>query len=124
VDCPFFVCFRKEEEGMIETSIVIKISELRTGDMIASSIEQTIKACAEDFGVGAVWLFGSALNDYRRAKDIDLAVEGLAPEKFFDFYSRLFFELSKPVDLVDLSQNPPIAGIIREKGVRIYERRS
>ena len=108
----------------METGIVIKVSELRIGDMIASNIEQTIKACAEDFGVGAVWLFGSALNDYRRARDIDLAVEGLAPEKFFDFYSRLFFELSKPVDLVDLSQNPPIAGIIREKGVRIYERRS
>jgi hypothetical protein len=26
------------------------------------------------------------------------------------------------VDLVDLSQNPPIASIIRAKGVRIYER--
>jgi predicted nucleotidyltransferase len=92
--------------------------------MIASNLEQTIKACAEDFGVDVVWLFGSALHDYRRARDIDLAVEGLAPEKFFDFYGRLFFELSKPVDLVDLSQNPPIASIIREKGVRIYERRS
>jgi len=107
----------------METSNVKKSCKLRTGDMIASNLEQTIKACAEDFGVGAVWLFGSALNDYRRARDIDLAVEGLAPERFFDFYGRLFFELSKPVDLVDLSQNPPIAGIIRENGVRIYERR-
>jgi hypothetical protein len=52
----------------------------------------------------------------------DLAVEGLQPEKFFDFYGRLFFELPKPVDLVDLSQNPPIAAIIRSQGVSIYER--
>ena len=72
----------------------------------------------------SVWLFGSALEDEEKATDIDLAVEGLAPEHFFEFYGRLFFTLSKPVDLVDLSQNPPIAIIIREKGVRIYERRS
>lgn len=67
-------------------------------------------------------MFGSALEDEEAAVDIDLAVEGLAPEKFFDFYGRLFFDLPKPVDLVDLSQDPPIASIIREKGVRIYER--
>jgi predicted nucleotidyltransferase len=91
--------------------------------MVAPNIERIIRACAEDFGVDSVWLFGSALKDYRRATDIDLAVEGLVPERFFDFYGRLYFELPKPVDLVDLSQNPPIAGFIREKGVRIYERR-
>jgi hypothetical protein len=51
-----------------------------------------------------------------------LAVEGLRPEKFFDFYGRLFFGLPKPVDLVDLAQNPPIAAIVRATGVRIYER--
>ena len=92
--------------------------------MIASNLEQVVKACAEDFEVDVVWLFGSALNDYNHARDIDLAVEGLKPERFFDFYGRLYFELPKPVDLVDLSQNPPIAAIIRAKGVRIYERGS
>jgi predicted nucleotidyltransferase len=91
--------------------------------MIASNLQRVISACAEDFGVDTVWLFGSALDEYSRARDIDLAVEGLAPDKFFEFYGRLFFSLSKPVDLVDMSQNPPIANIIREKGVRIYERR-
>jgi predicted nucleotidyltransferase len=82
----------------------------------------TVKACAEDFGVKSVWLFGSSLEDESRATDIDLAVEGLLPEKFFDFYGRLYFELPKPVDLVDLGQEPPIAALIRERGVRIYER--
>jgi predicted nucleotidyltransferase len=91
--------------------------------MAISNLKKTIASIAEDFQVRTVWLFGSALEDEDTAADIDLAVEGLAPEKFFDFYGRLFFELPKQVDLVDLSQNPPIAAIVREKGVRIYERR-
>jgi len=92
--------------------------------MISSNLQQVVRSVAEDFDVEAVWLFGSAVEDEASARDIDLAVEGLPRERFFDFYGRLYFELSKPVDLVDLSQNPPIATIIRAKGVRIYERGS
>lgn len=92
--------------------------------MLSPKFTDIVKDCAEEFKVESVWLFGSALEDESKATDIDLAVEGLAPEKFFEFYGRLFFELPKPVDLVDLSQEPPIAALIRSKGVRIYERRS
>jgi len=91
--------------------------------MISPKLKEVVKACADEFKVKTVWLFGSALEDESKATDIDIAVEGLAPEKFFEFYGRLFFELPKPVDLVDMSQEPPIAVIVREKGVRIYERR-
>ncbi len=90
--------------------------------MAPYDLREAIGSIARDFKVSAVWMFGSALENEDQAADIDLAVEGLAPEQFFNFYGRLFFELPKPVDLVDLSQNPPIATIIREKGVRIYER--
>ena len=90
--------------------------------MTSLALRQTVADIAKDFPLSAVWLFGSAVDNADAAADIDLAVEGLAPEKFFQFYGRLFMEISKPVDLVDLSQNPPIAAIIREKGVRIYER--
>ncbi len=89
--------------------------------MISSQLEQVVRSAARDFDVEAVWLFGSALDD-EAARDIDLAVEGLPRERFFDFYRRLYFALPQPVDLVDLSQNPPIATIIRARGVRIYER--
>ena len=91
-------------------------------NMISSNLIETVRACAKDFGVKSVWLFGSALEDEDQATDIDLAVEGLVPEKFFDFYGRLFFELPKPVDLIDLEQELPIAAIVRSRGVRIYER--
>jgi len=96
--------------------------DMREGNMISSNLIETVRACAQDFGVKSVWLFGSALEDESQATDIDLAVEGLVPEKFLDFYGRLFFELPRPVDLVDLEQEPPIAAIVRAKGVRIYER--
>jgi predicted nucleotidyltransferase len=89
--------------------------------MLPVNLRKIISDCARDYGVKTVWLFGSALEEQSQAGDIDLAVEGLAPEQFFDFYGKLYFELPKPVDLVDLSQDPPIAAIIREKGIRIYE---
>ncbi len=92
--------------------------------MITSELKQTIESCAKAFDVRAVWLFGSAARDDSQARDIDLAVEGLAADKFFDFYVRLFFALPKPVDLVDLSQEPPIAAIVRKEGICIYERGS
>jgi uncharacterized protein len=91
--------------------------------MIANTIRQTIETCAKAFDVQAIWLFGSAVQDDKLAHDIDLAVEGLPADKFLDFYTKLFFALPKPVDLVDLSQKPPIAAIVREKGICIYERR-
>ena len=92
--------------------------------MITSGLRQTIESCAKAFDVRAVWLFGSAARDDLQVRDIDLAVEGLAADKFFDFYARLFFDLPKPVDLVDLSQEPPIASIVRKEGICIYERGS
>ncbi|MDO8303975.1 MAG: nucleotidyltransferase domain-containing protein [Sedimentisphaerales bacterium] len=90
--------------------------------MITAKLKKTIETCAKAFDVRAIWLFGSAIGEESAAHDIDLAVEGLPADKFFEFYTRLFFELPKPVDLVDLSQETPIAGIVREKGIRIYER--
>jgi predicted nucleotidyltransferase len=78
--------------------------------------------CAREFDAGVVWLFGSSLEDESAARDIDLAVDGLAPGKFFPFYARLIRDLSKPVDLVDLSLDPPIRHVVRERGGRVYER--
>ena len=90
--------------------------------MLSADLLAAIVHCARDFDAGVVWLFGSALEDEGNARDIDLAVDDLAPAKFFSFYPRLIRDLPKPVDLVDLSLNPPIRHIIRARGVRVYER--
>ena len=85
--------------------------------MLSQNLLNSIAASAREFNVGAVWLFGSAMGEEAAAHDIDLAVEGLAPTKFFAFYARLIRDIPKPVDLVDLSLNPPIRHVIRSKGV-------
>jgi predicted nucleotidyltransferase len=90
--------------------------------MLSSKLVDIIKKYAQEFSVKSVWLFGSSLEDEDTATDIDLAIEGLAPDKFFDFYGKLYFEMPKPLDLIDLEQKTPMAAIIREKGIRIYER--
>jgi len=90
--------------------------------MISSHLRQVVRSAARDFDVEAVWLFGSAVEDEASARDIDLAVEDLPRERFFDFYGRPYFAPPKPVDLVDLPQDPPIAVLIRVRGVRTYER--
>jgi len=81
-----------------------------------------IISCAKEFDVGTIWLFGSVLEKESKAQDIDIAVEGIAPENFFKFYFHLILTLPKPVDLIDLSLDPPIAPIIKERGILIYER--
>lgn len=90
--------------------------------MLSKEHLSIISERAREYDAGVVWLFGSALEDESAAHDIDLAVEGLAPERFFPFYARLENDLPKPVALVDLSQDPPIRHIIRAKGLSIYER--
>ena len=64
---------------------------------------------AERYGVRKVILFGSLA--WRRpslASDIDLAVEGLAPERFFRADAELAREIPIPVDLKLLGDCPPV----------------
>jgi len=91
--------------------------------MLALKLRRRIADCARRFGVTSVWLFGSSLGDDSTARDIDLAVEGLDPTLYYKFYALLFEALPKPVDLVDMSQESFIVPIVRETGVRIYERK-
>jgi len=89
--------------------------------MLTKKEEEVIKRCARKFNVSSVLLFGSSVSQ-KDAADIDLAVRGVRPESFFDFYAELFKYLPKPVDLVDLdSAESYFAGRIVEEGRVIYE---
>ena len=88
--------------------------------MIDESDRKTIDQLAEKYQVRRLMLFGSGTLPGNDPNDLDLAVEGLAPQLFFQFYSDLAFALSKPVDLVDLSRDTLFNRLIRREGITLY----
>jgi predicted nucleotidyltransferase len=68
-------------------------------------------------GARDVYVFGSALSSNRRDdSDIDLAVSGLAPERYFAALGDVADALHKPVDLVDLDQPTPFTRHLSQSG--------
>ncbi|MFX1298114.1 MAG: nucleotidyltransferase family protein [Promethearchaeota archaeon] len=86
--------------------------------MIRDREREIIIRCARKYKVSKVYLFGSAV-DNSEYNDIDLAVEGIEPESFFKFYGELIRKLTKPVDLIDLSEKSLFNQIIAKRGVKI-----
>lgn len=80
---------------------------------------------AKEFGIGKLYLFGSSLcKSPAKAHDYDFAVAGIAPSNFFSFYGKLYRALSKPVDLVDLSEKSLFNSLIIREGRKIYDKSS
>lgn len=88
--------------------------------MISDSEKKIFIETAIKYNVSKVFLFGSSIEKNSGYNDIDIGVEGIAPGKFFYFYSDLFKNLPKPVDLVDLGGISKINDIIRRNGIKIY----
>jgi predicted nucleotidyltransferase len=89
--------------------------------MIADDDKAAIRQAAARYGAARVLLFGSGADPARVPRDLDLAVEGLPAERFFDFYGELLFSVSKPVDLVDLSQDTRFTRLVRAEGIPLYD---
>jgi predicted nucleotidyltransferase len=88
--------------------------------MITEDEKQIITKCAKRYNVSYIILFGSSLSNDKEINDIDLAVKGIKPSLFFKFYAELFKNLSKPVDLIDLSVKSTFCEFVEETGVKIY----
>jgi uncharacterized protein len=67
-----------------------------------------------------VVLFGSSLSPTQEYRDIDLAVEGIEEKDFYTFYGELLFALSKPVDIIDLSEKTRFIELILREGIPLY----
>ena len=79
------------------TSMLEKFPESYRAD-IAQAV-----AILKEGGCSEVYVFGSVAEDRTRAgSDIDLAVRGCPPERFFPLLGRLLMTLKHPVDLVNL----------------------
>ncbi len=82
--------------------------------MLTPTEKEIIIRCAKKHGVSQVTLFGSMLEEGRDARDIDLGVRGLVPERFFKFWGELLRELGRPVDVVDLSEESKFVKIVED----------
>lgn len=87
--------------------------------MISEKDRITILKYAKKYNVSEVYLFGSSIGR-EHANDIDIGIKGITPELFFDFYGELLLELSKPVDIVDLSKDDPFNRLVTKEGVKLY----
>lgn len=74
-----------------------------------------------EFGVDEVWLFGSLASEPRHdAFDIDLAVRGLRPDRYFTALARIGDLVHEPFDVVTLDTcRERIRRVVEETGVRI-----
>ena len=88
--------------------------------MISAKDKKIIISFAQKFNVKEIYLFGSSLDNKSHANDIDLAVRGISPGVFFDFYGKLLRYLSKPVDLVNLNKKTQFTQMIEKQIVKIY----
>jgi uncharacterized protein len=88
--------------------------------MISESDKKTIQDLSRKYRVKLVLLFGSSIDNTRESRDIDIAVEGLAPQDFFKYYGDLLLSLSKPVDIIDLSETSKFVALVRKEGISIY----
>ncbi|MCL7410767.1 MAG: hypothetical protein P1P69_01810 [Methanosarcinaceae archaeon] len=88
--------------------------------MITESDKNIIIKYARKYNVTDVILFGSSVLEGKESNDIDVGVKGIEPRLFFKFYADIFRNLSKSVDLVDLSKKSLFNDLIEEDGVKIY----
>jgi len=88
--------------------------------MISKQDEDKIKQIANRYNASKIILFGSSLEQEKESSDIDIAVEGVPDLQFFSFYGELIFNLSKPVDVVDLKKKNKFNNLILSNGKIIY----
>ena len=77
------------------------------------------------YGAAKIILFGSCLEDMATARDIDIAVSGIAPGRFFDFYADVSMGIPDEADIIDLDDvDEHLRRRIETKGKILYERTS
>ena len=73
-------------------------------------------ALARAYGATRLILFGSAASDPGRARDLDLACDGVPGWKLYELGARMEEELGVPLDLVPLSPPSPFTRLIERLG--------
>ncbi|MEB3337724.1 MAG: nucleotidyltransferase domain-containing protein [Leptolyngbyaceae bacterium] len=87
---------------------------LETVDRVIAWLE----SAGQRYGIDRAYLFGSMIRPYRfmDRSDVDVAVEAMDAEQFFQAMAELSEQVERDVDLVELSKCP-FADRIRQQGV-------
>jgi len=80
-----------------------------------SQIERIVSV-AKSYGATRLILFGSILESPKKAKDLDLACDGVKGWKLYELASRLEEELQIPLDIVSLTPSTRFTRIIETRG--------
>ncbi len=71
----------------------------------------------KSMGATNVYLFGSlAKGTFRKGSDIDVAVSGLPPEKYYHAVGEIMSILRYPVDLIDLDEKNEFTEYLTKHG--------
>jgi len=87
--------------------------------MLTSDEKKIILECAKKYKVSSVFLFGSSI-EKKEYNDIDIGIKGIDPKLFFKFYAELIKNLSKNVDLIDISKKSKFTELVEKEGEKIY----
>ena len=84
------------------------------------SIPEPVKRAALELitaGAREVYIFGSAARGRKQpGSDVDMAVSGLPPERFFRAMANAHGMLDCELDLVDLDERTPFTEYLKKKG--------
>ena len=96
---------------------MIKIKDMAVPEGFREDLARAVRILKEE-KCSEIFLFGSgAEGKIREKSDIDLAVRGCPPGRFFRLLGRLLWELDSPVDLVNLDTQDPFAQYLHKEGV-------
>jgi predicted nucleotidyltransferase len=75
----------------------------------------------KDGGVREVYVLGSVAEGRAHPEsDIDFAVRGCPPDRFFKLQGRLLRELSRSADLIDLDVDPDLAEFLGRESKMVH----
>jgi predicted nucleotidyltransferase len=77
---------------------------------------EKIKSLSKAFGASRLILFGSAVEDPEKARDVDIACDGVPGWKIFELAAKLELELHLPLDLVPLTPASSFTKYIEKNG--------
>jgi len=91
---------------------------------VSSSVQEDLDRGVEILksgGCSHVYVLGSlAERRSHPGSDIDFAVRGCPPERFFKLQGRLLLELGRPADLIDLDVDPDLAAFLEREAHLVH----